>query len=78
LIHTGSADSGHYYSFINSHDNMWFEFNDKSVTPFKFDNLKQECFGGNNNYSTDHYSNFDWDTNKSKNAYLLFYEKIDK
>jgi hypothetical protein len=57
---------------------MWFEFNDKSVTPFKFDNLKQECFGGNNNYSTDHYSNFDWDTNKSKNAYLLFYEKIDK
>ncbi|CAD8161453.1 unnamed protein product [Paramecium pentaurelia] len=77
LIHTGSADSGHYYSFINSQENKWFEFDDRFVSPFKFENLKQECFGGNNQQN-DYYNNFDWDSNKSKNAYLLFYEKIDK
>ncbi|CAD8080232.1 unnamed protein product [Paramecium sonneborni] len=74
LIHTGSADSGHYYSFIKSQENKWFEFDDRFVSPFKFENLKYECFGGNNEY----YNSFDWDSNKSKNAYLLFYEKIDK
>ncbi|CAD8081645.1 unnamed protein product [Paramecium sonneborni] len=77
LIHTGSADSGHYYSFIKSQENKWFQFDDRLVSPFKFENLKQECFGGNNQQN-EYYNNFDWDQNKQKNAYLLFYEKIDK
>jgi ubiquitin C-terminal hydrolase len=40
VVHTGTADGGHYYSFIKErvplHGDtcLWFEFNDSSVTPF--------------------------------------------
>ncbi|CAD8045417.1 unnamed protein product [Paramecium sonneborni] len=70
LVHIGSAEGGHYYSFIRDVD-QWYEFNDKLICPFKIENLKTECFGGggNNNIS-------DWGINNSKNAYMLFYEKV--
>lgn len=29
MVHTGSADSGHYYSYIVDGDGDWFEFNDE-------------------------------------------------
>jgi len=32
VIHTGSADSGHYYSFIEDKDKHWYEFNDSHVS----------------------------------------------
>ena len=39
VIHIGSADSGHYYSFIRDRekvnapeDKKWYEFNDTQVT----------------------------------------------
>jgi len=73
LVHVGSAESGHYFSYIKSED-KWFEFNDKNVIPFKFESLKDECFGGNH----ENQGAFDWNTTKSKNAYLLFYEKVVK
>ncbi|KAM3132963.1 hypothetical protein pb186bvf_014959 [Paramecium bursaria] len=72
LVHTGHAESGHYYSYISQGD-KWFLFDDKSVTPFKFENLKDECFGGHHENA----SMYDWDTFKSKNAYLLFYERVN-
>ena len=31
LIHSGSAEAGHYYSYIQR-ENKWHEFNDKTVT----------------------------------------------
>jgi ubiquitin C-terminal hydrolase len=39
LVHRGTSDSGHYYSFIkervpSSNTAQWFEFNDKEVKPF--------------------------------------------
>jgi ubiquitin C-terminal hydrolase len=40
VVHTGSADCGHYYSYIkervplNGSTCRWFEYNDTSVTPF--------------------------------------------
>lgn len=71
-MHTGHAESGHYYSYISQGD-KWFLFDDKSVTPFKFENLKDECFGGHH----ENPSMYDWDTFKSKNAYLLFYERVN-
>jgi hypothetical protein len=53
LVHSGSADSGHYYSFIkerqggNSNKPRWLEFNDAYVREFDSKNLGIECFGGN-------------------------------
>ena len=52
LVHSGSADAGHYYSFIKErnksspHYGKWFEFNDTTVREFDIRNLKKECFGG--------------------------------
>ena len=61
VVHSGTAESGHYYSFIKdrgdyasrleSKDNAaipgkWFEFNDKVVEPFDMEDLASETFGG--------------------------------
>jgi hypothetical protein len=40
---------------------------------FNVQNLKSECFGGG--VEIDQFS--DWDYNKSKNAYILFYQRED-
>ena len=51
-VHTGTADGGHYYSFIkdrthSSEDqNRWYMFNDAEVKPFDSAQLASECFGG--------------------------------
>jgi ubiquitin carboxyl-terminal hydrolase 34 len=59
-VHSGSANAGHYWSYINTvrgkderDDNtwvetekdQWMEFNDSTVRDYKFDNLFGECFG---------------------------------
>ena len=54
LAHTGTADSGHYYSFISdrkppppgSSKRTWLEYNDTLVQEFSEDRIKKECFGG--------------------------------
>ena len=54
VAHVGTADSGHYYSFIrerepkagSGHAEGWFEFNDRIVTPFNVDKIAEECYGG--------------------------------
>ena len=51
LIHSGSADAGHYYSYIkerNPHSpnyGSWFEFNDTRVIDFDIKNLKMSVSG---------------------------------
>lgn len=33
-IHEGSANSGHYYTYVKDHANdVWYEFNDYRVRP---------------------------------------------
>lgn len=61
-VHSGSANAGHYWSYINTVRGMdekdpkdptwqatdkdqWMEFNDSQVKDYKFENLKDECFG---------------------------------
>lgn len=51
-VHTGTADGGHYYSFIQDRDaqsltrNKWFLFNDAEVKSFDKSQIPTECFGG--------------------------------
>lgn len=65
LVHLGTAESGHYYSYIRN-GNTWLEFNDASVVPFDFKELPQEAFGG-----------YEGISNKQKSAYILFYERLN-
>lgn len=49
-VHTGTADGGHYYSFIKDRTggarDKWFLFNDAEVKPFDPNQIAAECFGG--------------------------------
>lgn len=55
IVHLGSADIGHYYSYINVNRNdpsrpqivedKWIEFNDSTIRNFKISDLEEECFG---------------------------------
>ena len=78
LVHSGTAEGGHYYSFIKDrHDPSkgWFEFNDSRVKPFDLKNLKSECFGSDSGSGAGSSSVYDYDYKNSANAYILFYER---
>lgn len=89
LVHTGTADSGHYYSFIKERDarpgdsynisgNRWYQFNDSTVDLFDPSDIPRQCYGGTEVVTQ-------WDPTQQKNvshpvqkpysAYMLFYEK---
>ncbi|KAI8805187.1 hypothetical protein BJ742DRAFT_856132 [Cladochytrium replicatum] len=88
LVHAGTADSGHYYSFIrervpregNNGERRWFQFNDSTVEPFDPRNIPELAFGG-----IDKVSN--WDDHQQKHvqrnvpktysAYMLLYDRVD-
>ena len=87
IVHTGTADSGHYYSFIReraprfSSDPRWLQFNDSNVDPFNPRDIAAECFGG-----ADVVTSWDpiqmksvprWQT-KLHSAYMLFYERVTR
>ncbi|KAI9853016.1 MAG: hypothetical protein M1838_002795 [Thelocarpon superellum] len=53
LVHSGTAESGHYYSFIRerpitslSQTSGWVQFNDAEVSSWDPANLAAQCFGG--------------------------------
>ncbi|KAI4258373.1 MAG: hypothetical protein LQ352_001222 [Teloschistes flavicans] len=78
LVHTGTAESGHYYSYIKERPSRaqqnatWVEFNDTDVTPFNPLHIPDACFGGvtePTGYPATPYA-------KSWNAYMLFYQRI--
>lgn len=84
-VHTGTADGGHYYSFIRDRmhttDNgqdKWYLFNDAEVKPFDPSQIATECFGGemtSKTYDsvTDKFMDFSFE--KTNSAYMLFYER---
>ena len=77
LVHAGTAESGHYYSFIRERPSRsdkatWVEFNDDSVTPWDPNSVESSCYGGLE-YRPVEGTNLQYD--KSYSAYMLFYER---
>lgn len=73
MIHSGSASGGHYYAYIKDFDkNMWFCFNDQSVSGITEDDIRKTYGGGpQRGYYSGAYSS-------STNAYMLMYRQVDK
>ncbi|ETK97400.1 hypothetical protein L915_00040 [Phytophthora nicotianae] len=50
VVHSGTSDTGHYYSFIKdryeAENPRWLEFNDEIVRDFDVETMGEECFGG--------------------------------
>ena len=72
VVHMGNCEGGHYYAFIKSEGEQWYEFNDTQVTPSNIESLKKEAFGGEETINNNGYK---IKAEKDKSAYLLFYEK---
>jgi len=84
LIHTGSADHGHYYSYIKERvpvqgtECRWLEFDDTIVKPFDPQGIPGKCYGGMQT-STQRNKMGRQVTRRiprAANAYLLFYERV--
>ncbi|KAJ5964740.1 uncharacterized protein N7479_004616 [Penicillium vulpinum] len=78
LVHTGTAESGHYYSYTlerpsSGSEATWVEFNDSDVGKFDPSTIAGQCFGGPS--ETTQYMN-GAPKNKVWNAYMLFYQRV--
>jgi hypothetical protein len=78
LIHLGTADSGHYYTYVQSRtSDQWIEFNDTLVKAFDPSDLPTEAFGGEERLSLKGTGAQEVSSTREKlsNAYMLFYER---
>ncbi|CZT00238.1 related to DFFRY protein [Rhynchosporium graminicola] len=78
LVHSGTAESGHYYSFIRERpstgDNeSWVEFNDECVSSWDPNRMEGACYGGPDFHGPTDHNNNPYD--KSWSAYMLFYQR---
>ena len=85
-VHTGTAEGGHYYSFIRDKlscnelgQHRWYLFNDGEVKSFDPGQLANECFGGemtSKTYDCTTEKFLDLSFEKTHSAYMLFYERV--
>ncbi|KAG9243508.1 ubiquitin C-terminal hydrolase-like protein [Calycina marina] len=79
LVHTGTAESGHYYSYIrerpssDENSDPWAEFNDDTVSPWDPSSMEASCFGGSDIRGSLDTGGLYFD--KTYSAYMLFYER---
>lgn len=75
VVHAGTAEQGHYYSFIqDKNDNKkWYEFNDQNVRDFDVADIPAECFGGKETFIGQNMMQMTGE--KWRNAYVLVYER---
>ncbi|KAH6605074.1 hypothetical protein Trco_006781 [Trichoderma cornu-damae] len=78
LVHAGTAETGHYYSFIRERTSMdghprWFEFNDDTVTPWDPRQMENQTFGGAGQQASFDSNGMVFEKNYS--AYMLFYQR---
>jgi hypothetical protein len=87
-VHGGTAEFGHYYSYINvnrgNKENIrdpskdkWLEFNDSMIKDYDCENIPKDCFGGKMKTNAQTF-NLWGNSEKSTNAYILVYDKIVK
>lgn len=76
LVHTGTCENGHYYSYIRERPGRdgeatptWIEFNDSDVGPFNPAEIADRAFGGF--FDIDGYTR----QTKQYSAYMLFYQR---
>ncbi|RCI13809.1 hypothetical protein L249_8008 [Ophiocordyceps polyrhachis-furcata BCC 54312] len=79
LVHSGTAESGHYYSYIKERPSSagresWVEFNDDMVTPWDPSLMASSTFGGPDNRPVYETNGIMYD--KSYSAYMLFYQRV--
>ena len=91
VVHMGTADSGHYYSFSKERlphqkgsssvpipddtSSRWYEFNDSLVREFSIKDLEEEAFGGPLSFPSTTSSLPGIEKMKIKNAYFLLYDR---
>jgi len=86
--HDGTADFGHYYSYINVNRNdpmrphnandKWLEYNDSRVFEFDMKKFEECCFGSDENTGMNDNIWSPKSGNLSRSAYILVYEKRQK
>ena len=72
VVHMGNCENGHYYSYIKTDNEKWYEFNDTHVSQLNENLLNEETFGG---FEMVYMNGEETAREKNRNAYLLFYEK---
>lgn len=79
LVHMGSTDAGHYYSFIKerSSEGRWLQFNDTLVTQFNPERIGDECFGGERLVRIQKYMTHEMQA-KPNSGYMIFYERVEQ
>lgn len=83
LVHSGTAESGHYYSYIRERpssktNESWVEFNDDMVSTWDHSLMESMCFGGTDLRTGNHYNvdaNNGLPSEKVFSAYMLFYQR---
>ena len=83
VVHSGTAQFGHYYSILKINKNdlhyNWVKCNDERVSCFLLNKLPQETFGVDDKRNGDTNNTNEWDTSEqSKSAYMLVYERVKK